>query len=454
MMLVEVLVSAVSLVGLGMATFSVLDTAQQATGMNRARSVATSLAQNDQDQMRQLPYQQVLARAQTPRDLVVEGRHYTVVSTLSLVDDTVGTSDCSSTSKSAKYLRMVSEVSSPGSGLKVPVKLETLRAPNLSQNGMGSAAVRLARADGSGVAGVPVVAGGNAGATNDLGCAFFDNLPAGSVPVTWSRVGYVDENGLTTISSSLAVSADSTSVATGNYDVAGDATIYFTDHRMTDPGTIAPADRAIWSSATIVNEGITSVPVGKRQFTLATPGDRLQAPNLFPFTSDYGFFAGICDGNNPETYVDNTGFAARVNPGQSISSIVELPAIGVTVRTGSTGQSGYNVYAYPNTSPIGANPASTMGDCTEKISRTGTSSAPAPQTVTGGKTAVDLPYGIWRICAEKPGTGKSYSYAAFHNTPDGTPSPLAPTKLSGQRAIDLNTSSPGAGWSTSTSRCA
>lgn len=453
LMLVEVLVSAVSLVGLGMATFSVLDSAQEATAKNRARSVAVVLAQSDQDQMRQLPYQELLSRSQAVRDVVVDGRHYEVVSSLALVDDTVGTSDCSSTSKSAKYLRMVSEVTSVGSGLKVPVRLETLRAPSMSQNGKGSAAVRLARADGSGVAGVPVVAAGTAGATNDLGCAFFDDLPAGQVPVTWSQVGYVDENGLTTLSSQVAVSADSTSIVTGNYDLAGQATVYFTDHRMSDPGTIGPADRASWSSVTLVNEGITSVPVGKRQFTRPTPGTDVQAPDLFPFTSDYGYFAGSCDGNNPETYVDGSGVAGRVNPGQSVSAIVELPAIAITVRTGWTGQSGYYVYGYPNTSPIGANPASTMADCSERIARTGVTAAPAPVTASNGKTTIDLPYGIWKLCIEKPGTGRSYTYNTFSNTPDGTPSPLAPTKISGQRAIDLNTSSPGSGWTTSTTRC-
>lgn len=140
MMLVEILVSAVSLVGMGLATFALLDQAGQASGMNRARSVATALAQNDQDSMRQLPYQQLLTRNQSPRQVTVDGRKYTVTSTLLLVDDNVGSSDCSSTSKSAKYLKLTSAVSSPGSDLAIPVVLETLRAPTL-----GSAGLRLGR---------------------------------------------------------------------------------------------------------------------------------------------------------------------------------------------------------------------------------------------------------------------------------------------------------------------
>jgi hypothetical protein len=72
-MLVEILVSAVSLVGMGLATFAVLDRAGEASGMNRARSVATGLAQADQDQMRQLPYQELLNRSQSARQAHLGG---------------------------------------------------------------------------------------------------------------------------------------------------------------------------------------------------------------------------------------------------------------------------------------------------------------------------------------------------------------------------------------------
>lgn len=442
MMLVEIVVSAVSLVGMGLATFALIDQASQTSGMNRARSVATSLAQNDQDQMRQVPYQQLLARDQDPRELTVDGRKYIVTSTVELVDDSVGTSDCSSTSKSAKYAKMTSSVTSPGSDLETPVVLETMRAPTLGGGTLGSVAVRLTNGEGDGVVGVPVIVGPVAGATNTLGCAFLDEVPEGTVAVSWSKSGYVNENGLESVAGTVAVRTDSTAVVTGNYDLAGSATVDLTDHRIADPATITSGDRTSWRSVTAVNQGITSVPVGERRFTTASPQQTHALAALYPFSNDYGFYAGNCDGNNPEVYVDGSGVAKRVLAGADAAVAVDLPEIEVTVRSGSTMRSGYRVYATPNTTAISPNPASTMEDCTEGLRRSGGNAGPLPPaTASTGKTAVTLPYGIWNVCIDNNNSGSPRRYTVrYDNTPLSTPSPLTPDLISGKRAIDLNTS--------------
>lgn len=443
MMLVEILVSAVSLVGMGLATFALLDQAGQASGMNRARSVATSLAQSDQDRMRQMPYQQLLVRSQDPRELTVEGRTYVVVSQVELVDDTVGTSDCSATSKSAKYVKMTTSVSSPNSDLSVPVVLETMRAPTLGGGTLGSVAVRLANGEGDGVLGVPVVAGPVGGSTNELGCAFLDEIPEGTVAVSWSKAGYVNENGLESITGTVAIRTDSTAVVTGNYDVAGTATVSLTNRRIADPATIVAGDRASWKSVTAVNQGITSVPVGERRFTQSSPQDTFSIASLFPFSNDYGFYAGSCDGNNPELYLDGAGVAKRVPAGANAAVAVDLPGIDVTVRSGSTMRSGYRVYATPNTTAIAPNPASTMEDCTEGLRRSGGSEGPLPPaTAANGKTTVALPYGIWNVCIDNNNAGTPRRFIVrYNNTPLTTPSPLAPGLIAGQRAIDLDLNS-------------
>jgi len=439
MMLIEVLVSSVVMIGMGLATFAVVDSAGSTSALNRARAVSVLLAKNDQDQMRQLPYQQVLTRSPDPRQVTVDGKAYTVTSTLELVDDNVGTSDCSSTSRAAKYLKMTSTVSVPWTDLQ-PVVLETLRAPTLGTADLGSVAVRLTNGAGGGTVGVPVIAGPSSGATNTLGCAFIEDVPEGAVSVSWSKSGYVNENGLTDVTGSVAVRADLTATVTGSYDLAGQADIAFTDHRVADPATIVAADRVSWRSVSAVNQGITSVPVGERRFALATPGTTMAADTLFPFANDYGFYAGGCDGNNPELYVDGSGVSKRILPGANSAVAVELPTISLTVRSGATPRSGYGVYATPNTTPIAPNPASTMEGCTEVISRaTGSAgTVPAPTSATG-TTKLTLPYGIWNICIDNGNVGSPRKYVGrFNNTPVGTPSPLAPTMISGQRAVDLD----------------
>lgn len=439
MMLVEVIVSTVTMIGMGLATAAVVDVAGSTSGINRARAVSALLAKSDQDQMRQLPYEQLLTRSADPRQVTVDERTYTVTSTLELVDDNIGTSDCSSTSRAAKYLKMTSTVAAQGSDLQ-PVVLETMRAPTLGNAELGSVAVRLTSGAGAGTVGVPVIAGPSSGATNTLGCAFVEDVPEGTVAVSWSKPGYVNENGLTDVTGSVAVRADLTATVTGNYDVAGQADVAFTDHRIADPSTIIAADRVSWRSVSAVNQGITSVPVGERRFALATPGTTMTADALFPFENDYGFYAGSCDGNNPEVYVDGSGVAQRITPGTTSGVAVDLTKISVTVRAGATPRSGYGVYAAPNTTAISPNPASTMEGCTEAITRGAGSagSVPAPTSATG-TTTLTLPYGIWNVCIDNANPGSPRKYIGrFNNTPSGTPSPLAPTLISGQRAVNLD----------------
>lgn len=442
MLLIEILVSAVTLVGMGLATFSVIDQAGNVSGMNRARSVATAIAQSDQDQMRQLPYQALLNRSEAPRQVLIDGLSYTVTSTHQLIDDSVGTSDCSSTSKSAKYLKLTTSVTAPAAKLNVPVVLETLRAPTLGTSGSGSVAIKLEQGNGNGTVGVPVIAGPSAGATNNLGCAFVDQVPEGTVAVSWSKAGYVNENGLTNVSSTVSVRTDQTSIVTGNYDLAGSAAVSFTNRRIADPSTIVTADRSKWSSTSVVNQGITSVPVGKRRYSVATAANTMTADTLFPFSNDYGFYAGNCDGNNPEAYVDGSGVSARITAGATTNVAIDLPRIAITVRNGGTARTGYAVYAAPNTTAISPNPTSTMSDCTEGIYRSSASAAPAPAvTNSSGKTTIDLPYGIWNVCVDNANAGSPRRYTVrYNNTPTGTPSPLAPNLISGARAIDLDTS--------------
>lgn len=447
-MLVEILVSAVSLVGMGLATFAVIDQASQASGTNRARAVATQLAQADLDQMRQMPYQELLDRSQAMREMTIDGRKYQVTSKLEFVDDSVGTSDCSSTSKSAKYLKLSSSVTSTGSSLSVPVVMETMRAPTLGTAGMGSVAIRLTTGAGGGTVGIPVIAGPNAASTNTNGCAFVDDVPESTdVTVSWNKAGYVNENGLTAVTANVAVRTDTTAVVTGNYDLAGSAVVNFTNKRIANPASITSGDRASWKTSSAVNQGITSVPVGKRRFTNASVANTMNQGTLFPFANDYGFYAGNCDGNNPELYKEATGVAGRINPGTATTVAVDLPAIAVTVRQGTTKRSGYRVYATPNTDPVSPEPNTTMEGCTERITRAGvtagTNAGPVPAaTDSNGLTSIPLPYGVWNICIDNNTSGSSARrYAViFKNTPIGTDTPLNPTLVSGARAIDLNIS--------------
>ncbi len=413
--LIEVMVSAVLLIILAIGTLQILDTSQAASSMNRSRDVAATLAQADQEAMRQLPLDSITGGYNPPPAIKpVGGINYTVTSTGVWTRDAAGVVTCStalSTAGRGDYLTITSTVTWPGtaSTKTKPVVFQSIVAPGVAALGAnkGALAVKLKGANGAGVPGIGVTSGAVSGTTDSDGCVVLNNLDAGDATVNWNAPGFVDPDGVQDITKDETIGAGTTAQDNGAYDKAANVPVTFKDD-------ISGA-AAKWSSFSMTQTGMTQsngVRIFKAAGTPPAQVGSITSGALFPFTSAYGVYAGSCAGNDPNSYTPIAGFnsaSVLTTPGASVPLTLTMRSVVVTVTKLVSGVdtlvSGATVQAYPFT----ADPH--MAGCAEK-----TSSGDFT-TNASGQVTIPLPYGIWKFCAEKKnGSTSNYFVGQTTNT--------------------------------------
>ena len=110
--LIEVIVSALLLGIIVVGTFTGLNSTNQSTSIDRARSQADALAEQDEERLRSLPVATLAKLETTPEAKTVEqnGTKYTVTSNAKYVVDSTATTSCAATALSAEYIGTTSTV--------------------------------------------------------------------------------------------------------------------------------------------------------------------------------------------------------------------------------------------------------------------------------------------------------------------------------------------------------
>lgn len=393
--LIETMFSAVLLVVIALAVMSSMDVASRTSAATKGRTVASSLAEQDQERMRAMTINQ-LSNYHATADPTVGGLPYHVESRSEWVRDTTGqVASCSDTGQS-NYVRISSTVTSAAVGRDTkPVVMRGIVAPPVGSLGpnQGTLAVKVTDRNGDPVASLPVSLTGSVAlsdTTNALGCAIFAYIPAGagtSYTVTLNNAGWTNQNDDAPATSSPTVTPGNVTLKPMTYDQAGTATMTFNDS-ADQPATPAPA----W---------ITAVgpwtPVGGAR-TVAAP----TATGLFPFLTNYSFWAGSCASANPSLYSQTTP-AAQILPGQDTGVTLKVPTVNVKVlNSAGNGTSGS-----VSLKAIGSG-------CVDVADRQATAS--------NGIVGVDVPYGTYKICSSdgtkyriEPSTGN-----VINTAPGGT----------------------------------
>lgn len=395
--LIEVMVSAVLLIVLALGTLKLLDTSQAMSSMNRSRDVAASLAQADQESMRQLPLSQI-AGGYHPDDRTKQVGEitYTISSSGDWTRDASGEVTCSAAGSSAgrgEYLTITSKVTWPGMAATrtKPVVFQSVVAPGVETFGAdkGALAIKLKRADGTGAAGVSVASGAVSGQTDSDGCVVLNNLATGATKVEWNQDQWVDPDGQQDIVKDETIGDGTTAQDNGAYDLAGRLTVGFTD----DGG-----NAAAWRTFSMTQTGMTSSN-GLRTFpkTPGSPASSLTTDyTLYPFQSAYGVYAGNCTGNDPLSYsppASFTGFKANMTPGGDATLNIPLQWARVLIQQ-SNGTALKSTAIKAVASPYTAD--THMSACTEKTALT------SYTTDANGYASIPLPYGVWKVCAQVP----------------------------------------------------
>lgn len=345
--LIEVIVSAAVLALIALAVLSGIDGATASTARERARAVAASLAEQDQERLRGYRFEE-LSRLNEETTRSVGDATYTVKSEAAwvsdageVVDETCGAAGA----KQSEYLRIVSTVTSKLVGTRIPaVKIESLVSPPVS----GSLVVKL---EGGVPARVPVGITVTAIAkttgrtyavqTNSLGCAVFRTIETGDYTIRLNTPGWVDKKPQQLSEKSATVNSALMSVVTMPYDRAISMRVSVKTLR---PGAAFPSSNTYDSKIKTISD--SAADVDTRPYSLTAPGSTFDITGAFPFGSAYSFFTGPCGiqspvktGNPNYFSVDNTAATILGDP-DSVQkpqlATVFQPALNARIRASSS----------------------------------------------------------------------------------------------------------------------
>ncbi|MEA2232646.1 MAG: hypothetical protein QOD83_2462 [Solirubrobacteraceae bacterium] len=400
--IVEVVWSALILLIVVSAVLTALNTSTAASGLSRSRSVATTLAEQDQERLRS--YRAVdLSNFYETRTVGLGARTYFVTSLTEWVRDSNGEPvSCTNGTVNADYLLVSSSVTSPTLAGRT-ARIRTLFAPPVGSFGptQGTLAVKLEDYLAAPVPNVDVAITGPDSAllpTNGLGCAIFGYIPAGSYNVALDKPGWVDAAGTTQVTKSGTVTGGNVNAITLQYDRAAQIAVTFD----TAAAGAAAASSSSATSITVANSGVP--PSGERRFTSSTRQSTINATGLFPFSSGYAVYAGSCPGANPQAddpayFQSHPGFV-QTSPAGSYAATVRVPAINLAVtRLGLPVQGAHVVLT------------ATGAGCSERtVATTGAG---------GALVQPGMPFGTYSVCADD-GVRRVTAPDVDNTSPDGT----------------------------------
>ncbi|HMJ03791.1 MAG TPA: hypothetical protein VK506_12670, partial [Conexibacter sp.] len=331
--LIEVIVSSLLLVLVATGLYLGLDAASATSGTNKHRSLASGIAQQDQDRMRAMAVTE-LSNYRDRTSSTVGPVTYTVTSSASWVTDTTGAASCTSGQARAHYLRIASSVTWPGMHIK-PVTIESVVAPPAGSFGtnLGSLAVQVRDRNGAGVPGVSVSLTGAQSytdITNELGCVLWGYLPVGNYDVVLARQGYVDPSAVAQPRRQAGVVGEATSTVAFDFDLGG--------RIQADYETLARG-LPVAANATDFTAVTAHLPVPLPSFGDGLPHASYTSGLVYPFTDPYGVYAGRCAGANPVAYGERAQLAL-VQPGGTTQVPARLPPVDLQVIHDGTPVSG------------------------------------------------------------------------------------------------------------------
>jgi type II secretory pathway pseudopilin PulG len=341
--LLEVLISAVIVALIVIATFTGFDASNRATASERAHAQADVLAQQDEDRLRSLQIGQLSNLSET-RTVKYKETEYTVVSTGEFVADTSGTTSCSAEAQEASYVRTTSKVTWPSLGTRPAVVETGLITPPAG----GALLVQVFGGDGKPVTGMTVKATGPApgsgsvtGLTGEKGCVIFAGMPEGTYAVTTFQAGYVDKNGNSEplpSERSVTLVPGTTEKKSFEFDQPGGLTVSFEP----SVGAEAVGDTFVAQNPSMPTPSFKSFGTAGTYAANVTSGGK----TLFPFgepsppaekaIGQYTVYAGTCEADEPTRNGQPINPTINVLPNETVAKKVPLPAINIKVMSGSS----------------------------------------------------------------------------------------------------------------------
>jgi Tfp pilus assembly protein PilX len=339
--LIEVLISAflVGLIVVG--TFSGLNSSTHATALQRARSQADALAEQDEDRLRSEPVNMLAALGSHPQTstATVGNTKFTIESTATYIADSTATESCSSSTAEANYLQTTSKVTWLGSG-KAVEETGVISPPP------GSNLIVQVTESGTPVQGATVTATGPAPETtshmletSSRGCAVIALPSGGEYAINAHKFGYVDPNGYEntaedeTVTQKVYIAAENTAKEGYYLGRAGKLELSFSG------GTEGEGETFV-----LFNSGMTTFnrfPKHSSSYAIlgteGTYASSVTTTGLYPFTTDYTVYAGTCEADKPPTLGSEN--EVLIPPAGTGHASLLLPRLKLKVYSGTNSSS-------------------------------------------------------------------------------------------------------------------
>jgi type II secretory pathway pseudopilin PulG len=361
--LIEVMISALMVGFIAIATFNGFDAANRATTAERLQNQATLLAAESQESLR--------SDSATTLDRIEESSHvfkqtvggetYTIIESDKWVADNNQNASCSASgeehsAQAGNYLQIHTEVTWPqqlASGAHALEQYSIITPPD----GSGLEVYVLnGLTPKEPVAGVTVIAGegptASTATTGEAGCVIFGGIPATRIPVEAFKIGDVTQTGAIkkvfpeelvapNVTTHVPVTLNQGAAITAEFAYKGEKTH---EGKTVTGDTFAAYNAGLESAphlelgstsfnATYGSEGQYEALTSKYEATATTPksGTYYPSGDLFPYEKAWEVYAGDCEANNPSTVTKGEVAEGTVSltPGQDAT--VEVPTSLVTL---------------------------------------------------------------------------------------------------------------------------
>jgi Tfp pilus assembly protein PilV len=367
--LIEVMISAL-LVGLiVVATLNGFDVSNRVSQDERAHNEATVLAAQSQEQLRSDPATALDTLETTPHSYTqtVGGTKYTITQSAKFVNGTEGVVGCTNTkSEEGRYVAITSSVTWArliASGRSNhPVTQSSIITP---PDGSGlEVDVNNGATPPVGVPGVTVFSGGIETTTSEAGCVIYGGIPATTANIEAYKLGYVTQSGEhKVIVKEVSIAPNVTThheiilgdggaiTATFRYKgaekytngsvvetVKGDTFVAYNSEMHVAPEYELGSTRFHFNSEDEYEPLTGTTTEGyKTEATTAVEAPYYPTGSLFPFTkSAWTVYAGDCTLNNPSKYLITPG-SATVTAGKDVITPVPTSYVKLNVYQGTSG---------------------------------------------------------------------------------------------------------------------
>jgi Tfp pilus assembly protein PilV len=337
--LVETLISAVILIIVIGAVLTTIDVSGRTATVNKSRSIASTLAEQDLERMRAMSPTALDGHSQSGT-VEVDNVPYTIKSKSEWIDDATDTpKNCEASSNQGSYLRISSTVTSSVVGTRVkPVVMRSIVSPRADSfdEDSGTLVVKVTDHEAKPVRGILVTispAAQLARATDEFGCAVFSHIPARTYTATLNTPGYVNEDAEQLHDANANVVTGQTAFLPMTYAPAARVTVNF--KALPTPGTTSSAH-----AVTLANSKkriVKLAPAGPTPASLTV--------DVFPYPEGYSAYTGRCMANSPahtgyspvnDPYVATKPGFTSVTAGQPIAVDALQPRANVKVTEDGT----------------------------------------------------------------------------------------------------------------------